>query len=142
MTPHRTVLAIGTRKGLWLATSDDDRRSWQLSAPHHLAQEVPSVAVDTRGGRTRVLAGLRSEHWGSTVVHSDDLGASWVEPGSGAIRFGPDDEAAVERVWSIRPDTAARLREELALLRREAALVRALPSLPAVDLARTPSSAN
>ena len=24
------LLAIGTRKGLWLARSDDDRRSWDL----------------------------------------------------------------------------------------------------------------
>ncbi len=107
MDTPRTVVAIGTRKGLWLATSDD-RQHWQLSDPHFLAQEVPSVAVDTRGGRTRLLAGLRSEHWGPTVVHSDDLGATWVEPDHGAIRFGADDDAALERVWQIRPDTADR----------------------------------
>ena len=35
-------------------------------------------------------------------------------------------------------DTTARLRAELALLRRESALLRALPSLPAVDLVRAP----
>ncbi|MEZ5115615.1 MAG: LON peptidase substrate-binding domain-containing protein [Candidatus Nanopelagicales bacterium] len=36
-----------------------------------------------------------------------------------------------------RPDAAARLRAELALLRRETGVLRALPSLPAVELART-----
>ena len=107
MDPATTVVAIGTRKGLWLATSDD-RQHWRLSAPHFLAQEVPSVAVDTREGRTRVLAGLRSEHWGPTVVHSDDLGQTWVEPDHGAVRFGADDDAALERVWQLRPDTADR----------------------------------
>ncbi len=40
------------------------------------------------------------------------------------------------------PDTSSRLREELSLLRREAALVKALPSLPAVDLVRAPTSVN
>ncbi|MGJ7441530.1 WD40/YVTN/BNR-like repeat-containing protein [Aquipuribacter sp. MA13-6] len=97
------VLAIGTRKGLWLATSED-RTSWQLSPPHFLMHEIPSVAVDTRGGRTRVLVGMRSEHWGPTVVHSDDLGATWSEPEQGAITFGAGDGAALERVWQIQPD--------------------------------------
>ncbi|MGW4030922.1 LON peptidase substrate-binding domain-containing protein [Streptomyces sp. NPDC004838] len=39
-------------------------------------------------------------------------------------------------------DTAARLREELTLLRAETAVIRHLPSLPAVDLTRTPTSPN
>lgn len=53
------LLAIGTRKGLWLARSEDDRRTWTVSEPHLLAQEVASVAVDTRGSRPRVLAGIQ-----------------------------------------------------------------------------------
>ncbi|MFI6643768.1 LON peptidase substrate-binding domain-containing protein [Streptomyces sp. NPDC050504] len=40
------------------------------------------------------------------------------------------------------PDTATRLREELALLRSETAVIRHLPSLPAVDLTRSPTSPN
>lgn len=39
-------------------------------------------------------------------------------------------------------DTAARLRAELALLRRETALLALLPSLPAVELTRVPASPN
>jgi hypothetical protein len=38
--------------------------------------------------------------------------------------------------------TTDRLRRELALLSRESMLVRELPSLPAIDLARTPSGLN
>ncbi|MCJ1681210.1 LON peptidase substrate-binding domain-containing protein [Streptomyces sp. APSN-46.1] len=40
------------------------------------------------------------------------------------------------------PDTATRLAEELALLRTETAVIRHLPSLPAVDLTRAPTSPN
>jgi Lon protease-like protein len=40
------------------------------------------------------------------------------------------------------PDTTTRLRAELAILRREAALLRLLPSLPAVHLTRTVVSPN
>ncbi|MFG2756300.1 LON peptidase substrate-binding domain-containing protein [Streptomyces wuyuanensis] len=40
------------------------------------------------------------------------------------------------------PDTATRLREEQKLLRSETAVIRHLPSLPAVDLTRSPTSPN
>ncbi|MFF9505804.1 LON peptidase substrate-binding domain-containing protein [Streptomyces sp. NPDC014724] len=40
------------------------------------------------------------------------------------------------------PDTATRLREELTLLRSETAVIRHLPSLPAVDLTRAPTHPN
>ncbi len=40
------------------------------------------------------------------------------------------------------PDTAERLREELKLLRRETAVIGKLPSLPAVELTRRPTSHN
>ncbi|MET9257937.1 LON peptidase substrate-binding domain-containing protein [Streptomyces sp. NPDC003717] len=40
------------------------------------------------------------------------------------------------------PDTASRLRDELKLLRSETAILRSLPSLPAADLTRGPTSSN
>ncbi|MFD7546611.1 LON peptidase substrate-binding domain-containing protein [Streptomyces sp. NPDC059816] len=40
------------------------------------------------------------------------------------------------------PDTASRLRDELRLLRGETAIIRTLPSVPAVDLTRAPTSLN
>jgi Lon protease-like protein len=40
------------------------------------------------------------------------------------------------------PDTASRLRDELKLLRTESSIIRSLPSLPASDLTRGPTSLN
>ncbi|MDX2594860.1 MULTISPECIES: LON peptidase substrate-binding domain-containing protein [Streptomyces] len=40
------------------------------------------------------------------------------------------------------PDTASRLRDELKLLRSETSIIRSLPSLPAFELTRTPTSQN
>lgn len=40
------------------------------------------------------------------------------------------------------PDTASRLRDELKLLRAETSIIRSLPSLPAFELTRTPTSLN
>ncbi|WP_029431321.1 sialidase family protein [Blastococcus sp. URHD0036] len=102
------LLAIGTRKGLWLARSDDDRHSWSLDGPHLLSQEVAAVSVDTRGPVPRVLAGVQYGHWGPTVMRSDDLGRTWQETESGAIRFPEDTGAALARVWQLRPDSVDR----------------------------------
>ena len=44
-----TIVAIGTRKGLWIARSDD-RQEWSVEGPHFLMSEVASVAFDTRAG--------------------------------------------------------------------------------------------
>ncbi|HEX2362561.1 MAG TPA: hypothetical protein VHI11_10850 [Jiangellaceae bacterium] len=102
------LLMIGTRKGLWLARSDDDRKRWSLGDPHFFMQEIPACAIDTRTDPPRLLVGARSEHWGPSVFHSDDIGVSWQEPDGGAVRFPAEAEAAVKAVWQLRPDTEAR----------------------------------
>ncbi|WP_427015802.1 WD40/YVTN/BNR-like repeat-containing protein [Pseudarthrobacter sp. P1] len=101
------LLAVGTKKGLWLGTSTD-RQSFDFTGPHFLMNEIPSIGIDTRNGGTRILVGVRSEHWGPTVAHSDDFGATWIEPENGAIAFPADTETAVERVWQLFPDTEQR----------------------------------
>jgi hypothetical protein len=102
------LLAIGTRKGVWLARSDDDRRTWTLDGPHLLAQEVAAVSVDVRRSEPRILAGIQYGHWGPTVMWSDDLGKTWNENENGAIHFPEDTGAALARVWQLRPDSAER----------------------------------
>jgi hypothetical protein len=99
------LLAIGTRKGLWLATSDD-RVSWAVTGPHHPMTDVYAVAIDTRGATPRLLAGVRSEHFGPSVAVSDDLGATWQEPEHAPLAFPEDTGAALERVWHLAPGPA------------------------------------
>src|SRR4029078_2110247 len=43
-----TVLLVGTRKGLWIGTSDEAREEWKFTGPHHNMEEVYSCMVDTR----------------------------------------------------------------------------------------------
>jgi photosystem II stability/assembly factor-like uncharacterized protein len=94
------LVMIGTKKGLWLATSDD-REAWRLDGPHFLMNEVYSAAVDTRRGSTRLLVGAMSSHFGPQVFRSDDLGRTWQETPNGAIRFPEDTGAALEQVWQL-----------------------------------------
>src|ERR687897_3727280 len=101
-----TLLMIGTRKGLFLARSDD-RATWSVDGPHFAMNAVYAATIDARpaasGGSVRLLAGADSEHWGPSVLRSDDLGGSWQETEGGAIRFPAESGAALVRAWQLRP---------------------------------------
>ena len=98
-----TVLMVGTRKGLWIGTSDEARVDWKFSGPHFDMEEVYSCLIDTRGERPRLLAGSSSSWLGPQVRRSDDLGSSWQETPNGAIRFPEGADATVEQIWQLVP---------------------------------------
>ncbi|HYN97593.1 MAG TPA: exo-alpha-sialidase [Pilimelia sp.] len=101
-----TLLAIGTSKGLFLATSED-RGRWRLGPPHFAMTGVYAVAIDKRGAAPRLLAGVSSSHFGPSVATSDDLGASWREPDQPPVSFPADTGASLGRVWQFAPAGAA-----------------------------------
>lgn len=101
-----TLLAIGTRKGLWLATSTDDRATWELTGPHHAMTDIYAVAIDTRRDTPRLLAGIHSEHYGPSVATSDDLGKTWDEPDHAPVAFPEDTGESLGRVWQLAPGPA------------------------------------
>jgi len=101
-----SVLAIGTGKGLFLARSDDDRKTWEINGPHFPMTGVYSVGIDTRRDPVRLLAGVESSHFGPIVGYSDDLGGSWQEPATRPIAFPEESESALARVWQIAPAPA------------------------------------
>lgn len=96
------LLAVGTQKGLFLARRRGGGR-WEVDGPHFPMQAVYSVGVDTRRSVPRLLVGADSSHFGPSVLHSDDLGATWREPAAPAVRFPADTGASLERVWQLHP---------------------------------------
>jgi hypothetical protein len=101
-----TMLAIGTGKGLFLARSDDDRKSWDLSGPHFPMTGVYAVGIDTRRHPPRLLAAVESSHFGPIVATSDDLGTTWHEPDEPPIAFPEGSDTSLKRVWQIAPAPA------------------------------------
>jgi photosystem II stability/assembly factor-like uncharacterized protein len=105
----RTLLMVGTRKGLFIGTSDEARTAWEWSGPHFPMEEVYSVLIDRRGDTPRLFAGASSSWLGPQVWRSDDLGDSWQETPNGAIRFPEDatlpdgSPATLARVWQLAP---------------------------------------
>ena len=99
------ILAIGTRTGLWLATSQNGRNQWDVTGPHLPMTDVYGLGIDTRAA-PRLLAATMSEHFGPSVVTSDDLGKSWQEPDHAPIAFPDDTGEALTRVWQLAPGPA------------------------------------
>jgi photosystem II stability/assembly factor-like uncharacterized protein len=98
-----TLLMIGTRKGLWIAESDDERASWKVRHADDEMSDVHSVAIDTRGEQPRLFASNRSFIWGTQLRRSDDLGETWQSTPNGEITFPEDTGASLEAVWSVAP---------------------------------------
>jgi hypothetical protein len=103
---RRLIVLVGTRKGLFVLSSTDNRRSWSIEGPHFLGQIVNHALVDPRDGRT-IVAAVRAGHLGPTVYRSSDLGASWQEakrPPAFARREGGQ---SVSHVFWLTPGAAS-----------------------------------
>jgi photosystem II stability/assembly factor-like uncharacterized protein len=74
----RLLVLVGTRKGLFILSSDAARRAWDIDGPHFLGENVNHAVLDPRDGRT-LLAAVKAGHLGPTVFRSEDLGRTWKE---------------------------------------------------------------
>jgi hypothetical protein len=87
------LVLIGTRKGLFTATSDD-RRHWSVDGPAKLDKdgftavaEIYAAAADPATGR--VLIGA-STFFGPSIWRSDDGARTWSEPENAPMAFPQD----------------------------------------------------
>ncbi|MFJ1746797.1 LON peptidase substrate-binding domain-containing protein [Streptomyces sp. NPDC088116] len=83
------------------------------------------------------LAGARERSLSASDELPDEPSVVSYLVAAAAVLDNPSKQRLLEA-----PDVAARLREELKLLRSETAVIRHLPSLPATDLTKTPTSPN
>ncbi|WP_327045726.1 exo-alpha-sialidase [Microbispora sp. NBC_01189] len=100
-----TLLAIGTRKGLFLAHSSNGG-PFEVDPVRFSTIGVPSLAVDTRGPAPRILAGIEYGHFGPSVLWSDDLGDTWQEAATPPVAFPERTGTALARVWQLQPSPA------------------------------------
>src|ERR671933_2671476 len=100
------LVLVGTVKGAFILSSDESRKKWKLDGPHFPGESVYALAYDERGGRCRVLAGVKSNHWGPTIRYSDDFGKTWTAPERQAVRFPEGSGLSLEQVWQIKPGRA------------------------------------
>lgn len=90
-------MLIGTRKGAFVAFSDEGRHDWDLRGPFFNGVEVNHVGVLRDAGV--MTATFKSGWWGPGVQVSRDWGSTWTEaPG---VRFADDRGRTVERIWVV-----------------------------------------
>ncbi|TLY23090.1 MAG: glycosyl hydrolase [Nitrospirae bacterium] len=75
---RKPVLLVSTRKGAFILRGDASRRTWTLTGPLFLGHVVHHLVLDSRDGRTLLMA-ARTGHLGPTVFRSTDFGKSWKE---------------------------------------------------------------
>ena len=92
-------LLVGTRKGLFRATSSRQRDRWALEGPLIAGYEIYHAILDPRD-RSRGYAAANHIVWGSHVYRSGDGGASW-EPASTGPAFPPDSGHSVQAIWHV-----------------------------------------
>ena len=97
------ILMVGTVKGAFIFHSDARRSEFHISGPYFKGQEVFSVAYLPDPKFPRMLAGCKSQHWGSTVNWSDDFGASWHEPAEGNVKFPASSGLSLNAIWALEP---------------------------------------
>jgi len=97
------LVLVGTTKGAFLLRSNGARARWDQAGPYFPGQQIYAMALDQRGGRTRLLAGGASDHWGPVLHLSDDFGRNWTNPERAPVRFPADTGAELKRIWQILP---------------------------------------
>ena len=97
--PERVVVAIGTKKGLFVAESGKTRRSFELRGPFGEGVAVYSALIDGRGA-PRLYASSCNAFFGMKILKSTDLGHSFKETKS-APAFPKDDGRALANIWSM-----------------------------------------
>jgi photosystem II stability/assembly factor-like uncharacterized protein len=96
------AVLVGTRKGLFVLTSDETRRDWEVEGPHLTGWEVFHAMRDPRDGTLH--AATNNWVYGATTHHSKDLGQTWER----AEGIGLPEESGLtwEKSWHVEPGHA------------------------------------
>ncbi len=92
----RTLLLVGTRKGLFVLESDADRREWSTRGPYCEGWPVYHAVMEPGSGT--IFAAAASEWHGSAVWRSKDLGETWTLSSEG---IAYDDGRKLSKISSV-----------------------------------------
>jgi photosystem II stability/assembly factor-like uncharacterized protein len=96
----RSVIMLGTRKGIFVLESADGRRTWKSSGPHFKGTAIYHATFDPRS--KTMFATIDNFIKGPTIAKSRDLGKTWKE-GNKPPRFPKKSDWTAKQVWHIEP---------------------------------------
>jgi hypothetical protein len=97
--PERVVLAIGTKKGLFVAEAAKTRGRFELRGPFGPGVAVYATLIDTRS-TPRIYASSCNPFFGMKVLRSTDLGKRFKET-KAAPAFPKEDGRALANIWAF-----------------------------------------
>jgi photosystem II stability/assembly factor-like uncharacterized protein len=103
---------VGTRKGAFILTSDEQRRDWTVDGPHFGGWEIYHI-TGTLGDPNRLYVSQSGGWFGQLIQRSDDGGRTWQAmnneftydgvPGTHAFYDGSQHPWEFRRVWHLEP---------------------------------------
>src|SRR3954462_10184152 len=94
----RTLLLVGTRKGLFALESDEARAKWELRGPY--CEGWPGYHAIHDAGTGAIYAAAASEWHGSSIWRSPDEGETWTQAGEGT-EYAADSGRKVSKVSTL-----------------------------------------
>ena len=103
---------VGTRKGAFILTSDDQRQNWQVNGPFFAGWEIYHIK-GSPADPNRLYASQSSSWFGQVIHRSDDGGQTWSPvgnefvydgvPGTHQWYDGTAHPWEFKRVWHLEP---------------------------------------
>ncbi len=103
---------VGTRKGAFILTSDEQREKWDICGPHFAGWEIYHLH-GSPVNPNRLYASQSSGWFGQTIQRSDDGGQTWEpvgnqftydgDPGTHMFYDGSQHPWEFTRVWHLEP---------------------------------------
>ncbi len=97
----RIVIAVGTRKGLFVVEGATGAKRLAIKGPFFKGRPVNAAMIDRRGA-PRVIAAPSSPWFGTTIEVSTDLGTRF-KPTKSAPAFTEKDGRKLANIWSLAP---------------------------------------
>ena len=103
---------VGTKKGAFILTSNDERKEWDVSGPHFAGWEIYHIK-GSPADPNRIYASQSTGWHGQIIQRSDDGGATWEamgnefayegDPGTHQWYDGTQHPWEFKRVWHLEP---------------------------------------
>lgn len=103
---------VGTQKGAFILTSDEERQEWQIDGPHFAGWEIYHVKGSSVNSN-RIYASQSTGWFGQLIQRSDDGGKTWEPvgnefayegtPGTHQWYDGTQHPWEFTRVWHLEP---------------------------------------
>src|SRR5258708_1831202 len=98
----RVVVAVGTKKGLFVFAGSPGAKRLELRGPFFPGIPLNTALIDRRSKTPKVVAVPSSPWFGTTIQVSKDLGKKF-KPTKSAPAFAADDGRTLKNVWSLAP---------------------------------------